>query len=453
MSDFLFSEFEATSPAAWKQKIQVDLKGEDYNETLLWKTNEGITVKPFYTKEDANCQKEMGSKEGFRICQTIIISNEQEQNLLLLDAIKRGVTAVQFIAKRKFNLAVLLQGIDLTVLKIYIKLSFLDATFTAEIAKFIPNKYCYFQIDILGSLAEDGNWFVNLKEDYRQLEHIVSTVDNALVVSGDLYQNAGANMVQQLAYSLAHANEYLNHFGAENAHKIHFQFSVAGHYFHEIAKLRAFRLLWEALLKEYGVDNATAHIFVQPATRNKTLYDYNVNMLRTTSECMSAILGGADTISNLPYDHIYAEKNDFGERIARNQLLILQQESGFQKSQNFAEGSYYISSLSTQMAEKALTIFKQIEQGGGFLKQLKEGNIQRKIKENASKEDTQFRQKELVLLGANLYPNKENLMHGNLAVAPFAKQRNIKTLFPPITRKRISENLEKQRLQQEIDSL
>jgi methylmalonyl-CoA mutase len=453
MSDFLFSEFEATSPAAWKQKIQVDLKGEDYNETLLWKTNEGITVKPFYTKEDASYQKKRISKEGFSICQTIIISIEKEENILLKAAIERGATAVQFIAKRKFNLTELLQGVDLTTLKIYFKLDFLDAAFTAEISKFINSKHCYFQIDILGSLAEVGNWFVSLKEDFHQLEKIVSTTENALVVSGDLYQNAGANMVQQLAYALAHANEYLNHFGAENAHKIHFQFSVAGHYFHEIAKLRAFRILWEALLKMYDVENTTAHIFVQPATRNKTLYDYNVNMLRTTSECMSAVLGGADTISNIPYDNIYAEKNDFGERIARNQLLILQQESGFQKAQNFAEGSYYITSISAQMAEKALTIFKQIEQGGGFLKQLKEGSIQRKIKESASKEDIQFRNKELLLLGANLYPNKENLMHGNLAVAPFVKQRNIKTLFPPITRKRISENLEKQRLQQERDNL
>ena len=453
MSDFLFSEFEETSPAAWKQKIQVDLKGADYNDTLLWKTNEGITVKPFYTKEDKTYQKPIAAKEGFSICQTIIIANEKKENLLLLDALERGATAIQFIAKRKFDPAILLQGADLTALKIYFKLDFLDAAFTAEIEQFSNAKHCYFQIDILGSLAEVGNWFVSLKEDYHQLEKIASSTENSIAVSGDLYQNAGANMVQQLAYTLAHANEYLNHFGAENAHKIHFQFSVAGHYFHEIAKLRAFRLLWEALLKEYGIENMEAHIFVQPSTRNKTIYDYNVNMLRTTSECMSAILGGADTISNIPYDHIYAEKNDFGERIARNQLLILQQESGFQEAQNFAEGSYYIASLSTQMAEKALTIFKQIEQGGGFLKQLKEGHIQRKIKENASKEDAQFRHKELILLGANLYPNKENFMQGNLALDPFVKQRNIKTLFPPIIRKRLSENLEKQRLQQETPQL
>lgn len=90
MSDFLFSEFEETSPAAWKQKIQVDLKGADYNDTLLWKTNEGITVKPFYTKEDKTYQKPIAAKEGFSICQTIIIANEKEENLILLAALERG---------------------------------------------------------------------------------------------------------------------------------------------------------------------------------------------------------------------------------------------------------------------------------------------------------------------------------------------------------------------------
>jgi methylmalonyl-CoA mutase len=252
-----------------------------------------------------------------------------------------------------------------------------------------------------------------------------------------------------LAYSLAHANEYLNHFGAENAHKIHFQFSVGSNYFHEIAKLRAFRILWESLLNEYDVEGITGHLFVTPSARNKTIYDYNINMLRTTSECMSAILGGSNTISNSSYDSVYAESNEFGERISRNQLLILQQESGFKDAQNIAEGSYYIESLTEQMAEKALIIFKQIEKGGGFIKQLKEGNIQRKLKENSTKEEAQFRKNELILLGTNLQPNKENFMKGSLELDPFVKKRNIKTLFPPITRKRLSENLEKERLKEE----
>lgn len=452
MSKFLFSEFEETSPTAWKQKIQVDLKGADYNKTLLWTTNEGITVKPFYTKEDRTNYSVKLPKEEFKICQTIIISDETTTNEFALDALKRGATAIQFIANRKFDYKLLLDNLGFNSLNIYFKLNFLDADFIKELSKYVNSNKCYFQIDILGNLAEVGNWYVNLKEDFGKLEGIVKTIDNSVSVSGDLYQNAGANIVQQLAYTLAHANEYLNYFGAENAGKIHFQFSVGGNYFHEIAKLRAFRLLWESLLKEYDVIDIKAHIFTQPSSRNKTLYDYNVNLLRTTSECMSSILGGSDTISNISYDKIYADKNEFGERISRNQLLILQQESGFKNAQTIANGSYYIESLAEQMAEKALIIFKQIEKGGGFLHQLKEGNIQRKIKENTVKEEDLFLKNEIVLLGTNLQPNKENFMKGNIELDPFVKQRNIKTLFPPIIRKRLSENYEKKRLKEESNS-
>jgi methylmalonyl-CoA mutase len=449
MTKFLFKEFEGTTPIAWKQKIQVDLKGADYNETLLWTTNEGLTVKPFYTREDKTNRAINQSKEAYKICQKIIISDEKKANTLTIDALKRGASAIQFVAKKKFDPSILFDKIDFKSFTVYFKFTFLDAEFIHEISKRIPSDNCFFQTDIIGSLAEVGNWFVNLKEDYNALESVVSTVENSISVSGDLYQNAGANMVQQLAYSLAHANEYLNHFGAENAHKIHFQFSVGSNYFHEIAKLRAFRILWESLLNEYDVEGITGHLFVTPSARNKTIYDYNINMLRTTSECMSAILGGSNTISNSSYDSVYAESNEFGERISRNQLLILQQESGFKDAQNIAEGSYYIESLTEQMAEKALIIFKQIEKGGGFIKQLKEGNIQRKLKENSTKEEAQFRKNELILLGTNLQPNKENFMKGSLELDPFVKKRNIKTLFPPITRKRLSENLEKERLKEE----
>jgi methylmalonyl-CoA mutase len=450
MTKFLFKEFEGTTPIAWKQKIQVDLKGADYNETLLWTTNEGLTIKPFYTKEDKTNYAIKQSKTAYKICQKIIISDEREANILTIDALKRGAEAIQFVAKKKFNPSILFENIDFKSVTVYFKFTFLDADFINKISKRIPSDNCFFQTDIIGSLAEVGNWFVSLKEDYNALESAVSTVENSISVSGDLYQNAGANMVQQLAYSLAHANEYLNHFGAENAHKIHFQFSVGSNYFHEIAKLRAFRLLWESLLHEYHVESITAHLFVTPSERNKTIYDYNINMLRTTSECMSAILGGSNTISNSSYDGVYAKSNEFGERISRNQLLILQLESGFKDAQNIADGSYYIESLTEQMAEKALIIFKQIEKGGGFIKQLKEGNIQRKLKENSTKEEAQFRTNELILLGTNLQPNKENLMKGSLELDPFVKKRNIKTLFPPIIRKRLSENLEKERLKKEI---
>jgi len=449
MSNFLFDEFEPVSASAWKQKIQVDLKGADYNETLLYKTDEGITVKPFYTKEDRTNSNIHFPKKGFIICQTIFIDDEKIANSLALDALKRGANAIQFKATKKFDYQKVLKNIDIKLTTIYFQLSFLDDNFQIALSTFYNSETIYFQTDIIGNLAENGNWFISLKEDYRKLENIVSSTKNCISVSGDLYQNSGAHITQQLAYTLAHANEYLTHFGQEAANKIHFIFSVGSNYFFEIAKLRAFRILWETLLNEYEVKNMEAHIFTQPSLRNKTLYDYNVNMLRTTTECMSAILGGSNTISNVSYDAIYHKSNEFGNRISRNQLLILQQESYLQEAQSFANGSYYIETITDQLAEKALLIFKQIEKAGGFLHQLKAGAIQKKIHESTLKEDENFTSKKIVLLGSNMQLNAADKMKHDLELYPFVKQRNIKTILIPINKKRLSETLEKERLAQE----
>jgi len=446
MSKSLFHEFEKTSTSAWKNKIQVDLKGADYNESLLWKTNEGIVVKPFYTSEDRMFYEIGTPNKGFNICQSIFVDDENIANSLAIDALKRGATSILFKANSVFDYKKLLLNIKLESIYIYFNFSFLDAPFQIEISKFIKSKNIYFQTDIIGNLAENGNWFSNLKDDFNQLDNIQKNTQNCISVSGDLYQNCGATITQQLAYSLAHANEYLNKFGGEVANNIHFSFSVGSNYFFEIAKLRAFRILWKTLLSAYDVENLEAHVFVQPTLRNKTLYDYNVNLLRTTSECMSAILGGANTISNVSYDAIYHKSNEFGERIARNQLLILQQESYLQEGQNIADGSYYIDSLTQQLAENALIIFKQLEKSGGFLKHLKTGTIQKKIKENSKKEEKGILNKEIILLGTNLQPNKEDRMQHNLDLYPFVKQRNIKTLIPPLIKNRLSEAFEKERL-------
>ncbi|WP_405565577.1 methylmalonyl-CoA mutase subunit beta [Polaribacter sp. Asnod6-C07] len=449
MSNFLFDEFNPTSAKAWKQKIQVDLKGADYNNSLLWHTDESIIVKPFYTKEDRNNTAINLPKKGFNICQTIFIDDEKIANSLAIEALQRGANSIQFKASKTFDYKTVLNTINTEKTIIYFKFSFLNADFQIELCNYCSSKNTFFQTDIIGNLAEKGNWFTNLKEDHNQLEKILSSSENCISISSELYQNSGATITQQLAYTLAHANEYLNHFDGAIADKIHFNFAVGSNYFFEIAKLRAFRILWESLLNEYGLKDVEAHILTQPSLSNKTLYDYNTNMLRTTSECMSAILGGSNTISNVSYDEIYHKSNEFGERIARNQLLILQQESYLSEAQNFADGAYYIDSITNQLAQNALTLFKLIEKSGGFLKQLKAGIIQKKISESAIKEEEKFNTKEIVLLGTNLQVNSADKMKSELELYPFVKQRHIKTLITPIVRKRLSETVEKQRLDNE----
>ncbi len=449
MDSSLFDDFPPISSKEWKQKIQVDLKGADYNENLIWKSPEGIHVKPFYHRDEfqEGFTSIPGQPASWKIGQFIFIDDVEIANKLAQDALLRGAEAIYFTAEKEFDIVSLLQNISTENHIFYFDLKFLSPHFSKNSA--FAKATIFVLNDIINHHTQDGNWHKTLKEDFSKLE---KTVTNTKTISVDTtaYQNAGATISQQLAYALAHCNEYLIAFTSkpEMIQKTIFKVAQGSNYFFEIAKIRALRLLYATLAKEYQV-NQECHIVALPSKRNKTLYDYNVNMLRTTTECMSAVLGGADTICNLPYDSLYHKSNEFGERISRNQLLILKHESYFDSVTNASDGTYYIESLTTQLAEKALEIFKDIEKGSGFLNQLKEGTIQKKIKESAAKEQDAFDKGEKVLLGTNKHPNKEDRMKHDMELYPFVKTKPRKTLIEPIFEKRLAEKLEQERLDNE----
>lgn len=452
MGEFLFDEFSPVSAKAWKQKIQLDLKGADYNETLLTKTNEGIVIKPFYHEEEYEKLPITDKKHASRICQSVYVDKIATTKYLGMEALQKGATALQFEAAKPFVIQELLSS-DLLERSaaIHFKFSFLDEDFYSQLVALDSQTKSYLNLDLIGNLVKTGNWFFSKEKDHEILKNLVNKAPSQSFVLGvdtSAYQNAGANMVQQIAYALAHANEYLNYFDGRKTLNIQFQFAMGGNYFFEIAKLRAFRHLWKLITDAYDLEVNTK-VMATPTLRNKTLYDYNVNLLRTTTECMSALLGGADTITNIAYDAIFHKSNAFGERIARNQLLILQNESYFEEAASIVNGSYYIETLTAQFAEKALTLFKSIENTGGFLKQLVEGTIQRKIEENAIKEQEQFDNGEIVLLGTNKHPNPNDVMKNDLELYPFVKIKPRKTLIRPIIPRRLAEKYEQERLDKE----
>lgn len=451
----LFEDFDPISSKQWKQKIQFELKGADYNETLIWNSPEDIQVKPFYHNDEFTGSSDINTKATqFQICQNIFVHDLEKSNLRAVDSINRGAESIRFtIEDEKIDLVKLLKNLPLDKITIYFNLSFLSLDFIKKVDRLVQEEKAkiYCNLDPIGQLAKEGNWFTTQeKTNFDTLNSITRTSSNLSIISinAGLYQNAGANMVQQIAYSLAHANEYFNRLTNLNQ-PIVFEVSVGTNYFFEIAKLRALRLLFNLIAKEYN-HNLDCHIIVSPTKRNKTIYDYNVNMLRTTTECMSAILGGADAIANLPYDALYHKDNEFGDRIARNQLLVLKHESYFDKVNNPADGSYYIESLTNQLAEKALALFKDIEANGGFLKQLNDGIIKRKIQESADKEQELFDSGKEILLGTNKYPNKKDLMKDNLELFPFVKIKPRKTLISPIIEKRLAQEMEQERLSLEV---
>ena len=451
MATTLFDDFNPISSKQWKQKIQFELDGADYNETVIWNSPEDIQVKPFYHIDEFSKAASVKTQvSNFKICQNIFVYDIEKSIQRAINTIDRGAESLRFtMENEKIDVQKLLENLPLENRTVYFNLKFISIDFVKVLDTISIQKKAIFycNMDPIGHFAREGNWFTTAdKNNFEAIEKIAKATTNLTLLSVDsgLYQNAGANITQQIAYSLAHANEYLNRLPTITKPFV-FQISVGTNYFFEIAKLRALRMLFKLIAAEYHPE-LECHFLVTPTKRNKTIYDYNVNMLRTTTECMSAILGGADAVANLPYDSLYHKDNEFGDRIARNQLLVLKHESYFDKVNNPADGSYYIESLTMQLAEKSLALFKDIEANGGFLKLLNDGTIKKKIQESAAKEQELFDSKKEVLLGTNKYPNKEDRMKYDLELFPFVKIKPRKTLITPIIEKRLAEKLEQERL-------
>jgi len=452
----LFENFKTISEKEWKQKIQYDLKGKDYNEEVVWNSPEGIKVKPFYHADDLEHVKVKSLQiSSWNIGQPIYAGNAIMANKKALKSIQKGAEALRFlIPEESIDITIILNNIDLDVVKVYLNMQFLSKEFIYKtLAKIPQSKNIHFQADPIGNLAKSGNWYLSMSSDVELVNDLISSeIENLLSIDVSLYENAGADMVQQLAYAMSHANDYLNILQESSSisklKSIDFKVAVGGNYFFEIAKLKALRNLWEVLANAYEI-SIPCHITTEPTKRNKTIYDYNVNMLRTTTECMSAVLGGSDTVFNLNYNAVYKKDNDFADRIALNQLILLKEESYFDKVENPAEGSYYIETVTSQLAEKALILFKSIEKDGGFLKQLKNHTIQNRIADGARKQQEKFNERKTVLVGTNVYQNENDKMAQELELYPFVKKNPRKTLITPIIEKRLAEELEQNRLSHE----
>lgn len=454
-NDTLFNEFPEISAKAWKQNIQFQLKGADYNKTLVWESPEGIKVKPFYHSDDVVGGSGNSSVINYTwaIGQTIYAGNAEQANANAKKELHRGAEAILFtVPTGKVQVNPLFNDFGKKKTSLYVDFQFLSAKYIRSIVA-LPqynSLKMYFNVDIIGNLARSGNWYFNLKKDHEILNGLLQgSCENILSVDVSLYENAGANITQQLGYAMAHANEYLNHLDQNGLlgqlKNVTFKCAIGGNYFFEIAKFRALRLLWKTLTQEYGVE-VDCHIMAFPSKRNKTLYDYNTNMLRTTTECMSAVLGGVNAIFNQPYDAIYHKDNEFAKRISLNQLLLLKEEAYFGKVSNVGDGAYYIENLTGQLAEQGLELFKSVERGGGFLKQLKTHTIQQKIKESAQKQQKRFDAQDEVLVGTNKYINESDKMKNDIELYPFVKHKPRKTLIKPIVERRLAEGMEQKRI-------
>ncbi|SFR31406.1 heterodimeric methylmalonyl-CoA mutase small subunit [Robiginitalea myxolifaciens] len=447
----LFKEFPPIDPKAWKLKIQAELKGGDFNELLTHLTPEGIRIKPYYTAEDLKSVALVNPDRGsWKIGYSLDPARATDPLEVALEALTQG--AERLLLPGDISNTSWLNDLE-NQLPDGSKILWECAG--AKIPDSKLRGPHLFLIDPVGNLAATGNWVENMKQDLSEAVYAFKAESGhfRILIRGEVYQEAGANRVQELAYSLAHIQEYLLRLEAlgQDLSRLPapvFKVALGGNYFMDIAKLRALRKLWYLLGTASG-HSGKCQIIARPSLRNKTLYDYNTNMLRTSLETMAAVLGGADVISNLPYDSLYQDHNSFGDRIARNQLLLLKHEGHLDKVQNPADGAYYIESLTEDLGSKALDLFKSMEQGGGLLEQLKSHTLQRKIRENATREQEDLTKGEQVLVGTTVYPNPADQMAGAVS-NDFAKPGNgHKTLLEPLPIRRLALPYELKRLEDE----
>lgn len=439
----LFEDFKAPSKQDWVNKAITDLKGADFDRRLVWKNLNDLAIQPFYTRnEDRKTLNNTGENcELVTNYRRIIVNNGLESNKLAHKAIKEGMTGLLFDIRSDVAPGDLLKEIDLSQIPVSFllqkeQLSFADV-FSTYLTKESIDKNTlkgYIDLDIFNNYLETGSYDNDLIDKLADLQNEFQDVPNfkSLVISGTIYQDAGANQVQEIAYtlnSMVFLIEELSKRGIDTKsimNGLYFILGVSAEYFIEIAKFRVFNNLLNAIAGKYGIADLQSGLAAKTSLWSKSVTDANTNMLRSTTEAMSALLGNVQAIELDPYDQAFKEPNDFSKRIAGNITTILKEESYFGKVANPVDGSYYIEELSVGMAENALQLFKQIEAEGGFQKAVESELIQRQIAEIRMKKIKLLSQRRQAMVGVNKYPNlMETISEKMLSDSPEMKSGKI----------------------------
>lgn len=443
-SEKLFTEFPPVPTEKWEEVITADLKGADYERKLVWKTGEGFNVRPYYRAENLEGIKFLGSQAGefpyvrgthahnrWRVHQTVSVVCPKEANAEALKILNAGVDSLGFcIASADFSAA------DLDMLLKDICIPAVEITFcgekTAHVAELVLAKVekegiakedvrIAFCIDpLVKGLSSKGDFcspngekciarIVELIHKTKEYKHV-----RIVTVAGQTFGNSGSTIVEELAFTLSAGHDYLVRLTDAGldvdaaARKLRFSFSVSSNYFMEIAKFRAARMLWANIVKGYGPAKNCAckmHIHAETSRWNQTVYDPYVNMLRGTTEAMSATIAGVHSLEVMPFDASFENPTEFSKRIARNVELLLKNESHFDQVVDPAGGSYYVENLTQSIAAEAWKLFLEIEEKGGYTEAYKAGLIVERIKASAAAKDKNIATRRQTLLGANQYPN------------------------------------------------
>ena len=390
----------------WSQKLIKDLGKERFKE-LFSKSIEGIKINPFYSS----------AKESF------FYPSPKWKILAEINhtSFKNSLDEINNII-----------GYDIQNIAIF-NIDINEARKLVSKTKNQTNFFCFVKDNKIYKRSDSNPFLAILSHDCFDIKTINISKINAtkfkINIDSSPFKNLGCNLIQEVAFTLGMGNEYLNTYGKKTASLISFELGQGGDYFFEIAKIQVIRRLWHLITSHHENEITNVVIAAKPTIRNKTIKNYNNNLIRTTSECMSAILGGCDYIKSQAYDYLFNDKNDFSENLMLKQLLIIKEETNIDKVDNICEGSYYISYLMENIMKESFNLFKKIEKKGGFFKYLSSGAIIREIEKNNKKDIGLYQTKNKILVGYNAYTDenfnkntymeKPNLLRNNFRIETF----------------------------------
>lgn len=464
MKNQLFSEFISHSNLDWKQQVIKDLKGKDFVENLSWIIDEKIRIKSYFDDGEVfdlplksiQQSQNQGFTRKWSNREMIKYKSEKETNSLIVSLLNAGAESflIDFDGtfESKIEINKLLRNIKISDTPFFFKVENSPLDLVNALQIIAPYMWKGgIDNDILGRYFLTGIYEIN---EWEVMSNILGKVQNhahfkTQIINGNIFHNSGANVSQELAFTLASALESIEKIAQQNVglpviiQKIEFSISVGTNYFVEIAKIRALKFLWKKILAEgYGLnDQEIPPISVHCVT--SSFYNASIsphtNMLRATTEAMSAVIGGCDSLSIRAFDETYQESDEFSRRISRNISTILKEESYFDKVIDPASGSYFIEKLTYDIAVNALNLLEEVESKGGIVEAFKQNFIQNEIKRNFESKQNELLVNEKIMVGVNKFT--ENGDTSTKKTLPFFPKSDFG--FDLLTDLRISSTFEK----------
>jgi len=428
----LFSEFPAVSKADWEKLIKNDLNGADYREKLMWDTMEGFSLPPFSTSDDFIKKESTASHiqtTAWLCCEFVTESTISKANEAIRKALEGGADACLIRSgitadpdqdnykmtgvpiQSQADMEKLIEGIEQNAELIF-DCGMASPAMIAMLSNCGGHSMRSSAVfDPLTEAAKSGTFPVQVADIKNMIQDLCEDAGpNILCADVAFYHNAGATIIQELGIALSLGSEYLamsdEKLRPKTADNLFLKLGTGPLFFPEIAKYRAIRTLWPKMLHAYGINNPKAlRIFAETGKTNKTISDPYNNLLRSVTEAMSALTGGADILMVYPFDSKAGETDHFSLRIARNIQHMLREEAHFNKTDDPSSGSYYIEMVTEKIASESWKYFQQIESQGGFLHVLENGFIQREISGSREKKENEYAAGRRVLIGTNKFPD------------------------------------------------